>query len=94
MKIIKISLIASAICLLSVLNGCKDKTVVQTVDWYKAHADERKAMLITCKNNPGELMATPNCVNATQADASVTWNARGVPSLGAPLTFPAKNSQK
>ncbi|EJQ0681022.1 EexN family lipoprotein [Pseudomonas aeruginosa] len=64
---------------LSVLAGCKeDKTeVVQSVEWYKAHTAERKDMLAKCNENPGERMATPNCVNASRADSSTTWGARG-----------------
>ncbi len=42
------------------LVGCKDNDPVQTVDWYKANAPERAAMLAKCKTNPGELAASPN----------------------------------
>lgn len=55
-----------------VLSGCFDDTPdtgpVQTVDWYKAHDDQRKVTLERCSNNPGELQETPNCVNALQAE--------------------------
>lgn len=49
------------------LTGCKDNDPVQTVDWYMANTPERLAMLEKCKANPGELSASPNCVNATSA---------------------------
>ena len=49
------------------LVGCDDKDPVQTVDWYKANTPERLAMLEKCKANPGELSASPNCINATSA---------------------------
>ena len=69
---------------LSMLTGCnEDKPaaapadVVQTVDWYKAHKTERAEVLAKCKANPGELAATPNCVNASRADSSSTWSAKG-----------------
>jgi hypothetical protein len=65
---------------LSVLAGCKQEKppeVVQTVDWYKANKAERVAVLEKCKANPGELAATPNCVNASRADSSSVWGARG-----------------
>lgn len=65
---------------LSVLSGCKEEKAVetvQTVEWYKAHKTERADMLAKCKANPGELAATPNCVNASRADSSTTWNAKG-----------------
>jgi len=80
----KVTLILATAGLLVGLTGCnEDKKaeaepeVVQTVDWYKEHATERRAMLDKCKNNPGELAATPNCVNASRADSSSTWAARG-----------------
>lgn len=50
-----------------VLAGCGDNTPVQTVDWYKAHEAERTAMIAKCRTNPGELDASPNCINATTA---------------------------
>lgn len=65
---------------LSILAGCKKDEVpevVQTVDWYKAHKVERAEVLTKCKANPGELAATPNCVNASRADSSTTWSAKG-----------------
>jgi hypothetical protein len=49
------------------LSACGTEGPVQTVDWYKAHDVERKAMLERCHANPGELAMTPNCINASQA---------------------------
>lgn len=58
------------------LTGCFDDTPdtgpVQTVDWYKAHDNERKVTLETCGNNPGELQETPNCINALQAERALS----------------------
>ena len=59
------------------LVGCKDNDPVQTVDWYKAHATERTAMLTKCKANPGELAASPNCINANRAESAVDGGKRG-----------------
>lgn len=59
---------------------------VQTVDWYKAHDAERHSMLAKCRNNPGQIGATPNCINASRADASSVWAARGGAIKVAPLT--------
>lgn len=78
MKKITVFLIISGT--LSLLAGCKNEKppeVVQTVDWYKANKAERVDVLTKCKANPGELAATPNCINATRADTSTTWSARG-----------------
>jgi PBP1b-binding outer membrane lipoprotein LpoB len=49
------------------LAGCGEE--VKTVQWYKEHEVERKAQLEKCKNNPGQLEKTPNCINARAA-----WN--------------------
>ena len=59
------------------LVGCGDKDPVQTVDWYKANAPERAAMLAKCKANPGELAASPNCTNANRAETAVDGAKRG-----------------
>jgi hypothetical protein len=50
---------------------------VQTVDYYKTHAAERKAMQATCHNNPGELRGTPNCKNAAAAESVVEFSGTG-----------------
>ncbi|ARS53520.1 EexN family lipoprotein [Kushneria konosiri] len=59
-----------------VLTGCfedsSDTGSVQTVDWYKAHDDDRKMTLQACSNNPGELRDTPNCINALQAERALS----------------------
>jgi hypothetical protein len=58
-----------------ILVGCTEKEAVQTVDWYKVNKIERDVMVGKCANNPGELMSTPNCINAIRA--------REITSLGA-----------
>lgn len=79
----------SAILLLAAvaLVGCKEKETVQTVDWYKENTAERAAMIAKCNNNPGELEASPNCVNAQQANNEKASARRGwlkpeMPDLG------------
>lgn len=79
----KIALLLAASILLA-LTGCNDEKdekpvaeIVQTVDWYKAHKAERAEVLARCRNNPGELAAAPNCINASRADSSSTWSATG-----------------
>lgn len=72
------------------LVGCneekKSQETVYTVEWFKAHKAEREKKLMKCKSNPGELALTPNCVNASRADSSVTWSARGGVKAPPPLT--------
>ena len=69
----------SALLLLAavVLAGCNEKDPVQTVDWYKTNAPARAAMLTKCKANPGELAASPNCINANRAETAVDGAKRG-----------------
>lgn len=89
-KLTVVLVVASA---LSMLNGCKEDKpaeVVQTVDWYKANKDERAEVLTKCQTNPGELAATPNCVNASRAQSSLTWSARGGIKAPEPLKFEKK----
>lgn len=75
------------------LTGCgvdeNPKEVVQSVEWFKEHPAEREAQLAKCKSNPGELAATPNCVNASRADSSTTWSSRGGTIKVAPLESPS-----
>ena len=69
-----------AVLVLAGVAGCKGEQSgdqVQTVEWYKAHPSERAAVLAKCRDNPGQLAATPNCVNATRAESATTWGARG-----------------
>lgn len=73
MKIVHATLLISVIS----LSACGRSEPVQTADWYKAHAPERKAVLDRCQANPGELALTPNCVNAGKADAVLASERRG-----------------
>ena len=58
------------------LTGCNSETKTQdvtetdvkTVNWYMEHEAERTAMLEKCDNNPGELLGTPDCLNADEAE--------------------------
>ncbi len=76
MKKISIVLIVAA-----VLAGCGETTPVQTVDWYKTHDAERLAMIEKCAANPGELAASPNCINAKTAANHLVVDKRGYQKL-------------
>ena len=76
--------------MMSILVGCQDKIeAVQTVDWYVAHEPERKAKISECRNNPGALSTTPNCVNAQAAFNRIAWSSTGGINLK-PLKFNSK----
>jgi len=70
-KFIVFTLIASGI-----LVSCTKNEPVQTVQWYKEHAKERLEVINKCKDNPGELATTPNCVNANTAKQELIWSSR------------------
>ena len=48
--------------------GCQSEET-RSVEWYRAPENKAafEAKLAECKNNPGELKNTPNCVNAFKA---------------------------
>lgn len=79
----KAAMMILAASALIALTGCKEDQpkaeteTVRSVEWFKEHKAERKTQLNECKKNPGELAATPNCVNASRADSSSTWESRG-----------------
>jgi hypothetical protein len=79
------------------LYGCDNdapiKEETMSVEWYKQHKPERERKLAECKNNPGELAVTPNCINAKKAANKMTWKARGNPKLR-PLTADEINKRK
>lgn len=82
MKKLALSLVVAA-----VLAGCGEETPVQTVDWYKVHDAERKEMIAKCKGNPGELAASPNCVNARAAQNQLELSNRNFGVDVKPPTF-------
>ena len=43
-------------------------TPAPTVDYYRAHADEREAQMRKCASDPGALAKTAECENALQAN--------------------------
>ena len=44
----------------------------KTVGWFLDHRDELAMALKACRDNPGELEKTPNCINANEARNKVT----------------------
>lgn len=57
------------------LTGCNEadpSRQTKTVGWFFDHRDELPLTLKACRDNPGELANTPNCVNAVEARNKVT----------------------
>ena len=51
------------------LTGCNEADTShppKTVGWFFEHRDELAVALKACRDNPGELAKTPNCVNANE----------------------------
>lgn len=53
----------------------------QTVEYYRANRDAREAKLVECRNDPGALGQTPDCVNAKQAARMDVKSLRDLPPL-------------
>ena len=51
------------------LAGCQPAAIVHDKAYFAGHPAERAQSLAACRNDPGQLGGTPNCVNAIQADA-------------------------
>lgn len=62
---------------IAVLSGCESNTPAQTVEWYKAHKEERQSMIAQCKASPGERSLLPDCINAQQAEKEIKNARRG-----------------
>ena len=57
------------------LAGCYETDTSRppkTVGWFFEHRDELAVTLKACRDNPGELAKTPNCINANEARNKVT----------------------
>lgn len=61
-----------------ILSACHSTEPTHSVEWFTEHREELKDAIAECNGNPGELAATPNCVNAKRAQAKITWEAKGV----------------
>ena len=77
--------VALALC------GCaKAPEPALTVSYYRAHAEERHAMVERCAEDPGTLGGKPNCVNATRAAALEDIGSFSkLPPMGLTPTRPA-----
>lgn len=51
--------------------GQEAKEETRTVNYYVEQSEVRQQKILECKNNPGELMTTPNCINALAAEKKV-----------------------
>lgn len=70
------ALLSGALILLSASLTLAEET--KTVDWYTAPQNRTAldAKLAECRNNPGELRDTPNCINARAASEKLATGGR------------------
>ncbi len=65
-------LLTAAVVSLAGCNEADTSRQTKTVGWFFDHRDELAVTLKECRDNPGELAKTPNCVNAVEARNKVT----------------------
>ena len=57
------------------LMGCNEvdkNPKAKTVGWFLDHRDELATALKECRDNPGTLGTTPNCINANETRNKIT----------------------
>ena len=60
-----------AIVGLFLVPACSQPVTIKEKAYYAAHAEERSSEISDCRNDPGGVGRTPNCVNASAAAADV-----------------------
>lgn len=74
--------------------GCVQQTP-PTVEYFRAHQEERVAQIGRCANDPGSLKDSPACVNAQQAaDLERHDSLRNLPSMGLQEQIPARPAEE
>lgn len=80
MKLVNRSAVIVATAVLGA--GCVQETP-PTVEYFRAHPEERVTQIGRCANDPGSLKDSPACVNAQQAaDLERHDSLRNLPSMG------------
>lgn len=72
------------------LSACHPTEETHSVEWFKENRAALKETLARCNGNPGELAATPNCINASRAQSAITWGATGGGVRAEPIEFGKK----
>lgn len=87
-KALNLGLIVAA----GILSACHPTEPTHSVEWFKEHRDALEETVAKCNSNPGELMLTPNCVNASRAQGDITWGGKG--TGGVHVELPSKHKEK
>lgn len=78
------------LALCGILSACHPTEPTRSVEWFKENRPALKETLARCNGNPGELAATPNCINASRAQSAITWGAKGGGVRAEPIEFGKK----
>ena len=78
------------IVMTGILSACHPTEPTHSVEWFKENRPALKDALAKCNSNPGELAATPNCINASRAQGDIAWGAKGGGVKVEPLKFGKK----
>jgi len=74
------------------LAACTREEPARSVSWYREHAEDRKAMIARCSDDPAHLAQAPDCINARRAEGQESighW--KDLPPLGLPLPENARD---
>ena len=80
-----INSIGVAVALLCLANACTktEEESAQTVQYYRAHSDERHALVQDCANDPARARNRPACINARAAEARESIGSlKDLPPMG------------
>jgi hypothetical protein len=67
------------------VSGNDSAQPAKTVSWFIEHRNELQATLKACRDNPGELAKTPDCVNASAArDKIIVQEMKDAVKQGSP----------
>ena len=71
MSLPKLNTVCVGVVILCLLTACtrSDEESAQTVEYYRAHAAERQALVKVCANDPARARKRPECINAMAAEA-------------------------
>ncbi len=74
------TLLAAMVAALA-LAACSPQEPPKTVAYYTANPTERDSVIARCKDNPGQMKDSPDCVNATESQLQ-GWGKKTLPPVG------------
>jgi hypothetical protein len=83
--IVTLNGICVAVTMLFLATACTktEEESAQTVDYYRAHSEERRALVLACANDPARARNRPACINARAAEARESIGSlKDLPPMG------------